>query len=105
MLLGIFALLIGLSSRIALGQSTTRVARYLGLASYLIYLLHAHVGMTLLNIFQAHGSPGLAYSLIFTLVTVTLLSVFLALFIEKPLQDIINKTLLRMRVRRPRLLG
>lgn len=105
MLLGIFAILIGISSRIALGQSTTRVARYLGLASYLIYLLHVHVGMTLLNIFQAHGSPGLAYSLIFTLVIITLLSVFLALFIEKPLQDIINKTLLRIRVRRPRLLG
>lgn len=96
--LGVFAGLIGLSSKITFGKRAQLMAQWLGLASYLIYLLHEHVGMAIFNLVQAHGSPNLGVTLLTTAISITVICVLLALYIEKPLQRVINRGLSKSRL-------
>ena len=66
---------------------TSKILNYLGLSSYLIYLLHEHLGVFFLMLFQAHISKNLFVLLLISLLFLTSASIFIAVFIEKPIQN------------------
>ena len=92
----IASIMIIFSRKIVLHPSLQKISYWLGLSSYLIYLLHEHLGMVFVLQLQSHitrnifGVIGTAAALI------TVFSILLAIFIEKPIQRFLQKKLSRI---------
>jgi peptidoglycan/LPS O-acetylase OafA/YrhL len=80
--------------------NTSKIMNYLGLSSYLIYLLHEHLGVYVLMLFQSHISRNLLLLLSSSLLFLTILSIVIALFIEKPIQNFLKTKSKYLRQRR-----
>ena len=81
------SLLILIARHIDFSIKFTKVLQLLGLSSYLIYLLHEHLGTFFMMLFQAHASNNLFVLLAFSTLFITLSSLLIAYFIEKPIQE------------------
>jgi peptidoglycan/LPS O-acetylase OafA/YrhL len=92
--LGIWVLLIS-SSIIALGGKLVRlnwkVFEILGLSSYIMYLIHLHVGGAVLNLVRERINDEIYIIFILTTLAVSLLSVVISLYLEKPLQNFLRR--------------
>jgi peptidoglycan/LPS O-acetylase OafA/YrhL len=67
----------------------------LGFSSYIIYLTHIHVGLTFWAFLRRFITTNQTLSLMAVLIFVTCFGLFIAFYIEKPLQKILNKFLIK----------
>ena len=74
------------SKKIDLPESLQKICYWLGLSSYLIYLLHEHLGMAFVLQIQYRITSNIFFVVGTAVVLITLSCVLLAIFIEKPLQ-------------------
>lgn len=79
-------LVIAFSNRIHFSWRISKLFYWLGLSSYLIYLLHIHLGMSIFLQLQDRVSDNVFFLVSFTLLVVTVVSLVLALYVEKPMQ-------------------
>jgi peptidoglycan/LPS O-acetylase OafA/YrhL len=84
------SLLIFIARHIEFSKKITKVLQLLGLSSYLIYLLHEHLGTFFMMLFQAHVSDNLFVLILFSTLFITLSSLLIAYFIEKPIQELMK---------------
>jgi peptidoglycan/LPS O-acetylase OafA/YrhL len=84
--IAVASILMILSKKIVVRSAVQRFVYWLGLSSYLIYLLHEHVGMALILQLQSRVSTNIFFLVGMTTVLLTLSCIFLAVFVEKPLQ-------------------
>jgi peptidoglycan/LPS O-acetylase OafA/YrhL len=97
-LIAFSSLLIFIARHIAFNVRLTRFLQLLGLSSYLIYLLHEHLGTFFVMLFQAHVSSNLLVLIFFSTLFITVSSLFIAFFVEKPIQELMkNKSKLIIR--------
>jgi peptidoglycan/LPS O-acetylase OafA/YrhL len=82
----IASLMIIFSKKIVLHPSLQKFSYWLGLSSYLIYLLHEHLGMAFVLQLQAHVTKNIILVIGFAVTLITIVSVLLAIYIEKPIQ-------------------
>ena len=83
-------IVIFLCNRIHFSHKISKLSYSLGLSSYLIYLLHAHLGVAILLQLQDRISSNIFFLVLFTLLALTQLSLMLALYVEKPLQKFLD---------------
>ena len=88
--LAVASILIVFSKKIVLPSSIQKIAYWLGLSSYLTYLLHAHLGMTFILQLQSRITSNIFVVIGAAAVLITLVSVLLAIFIEKPIQKVLK---------------
>jgi peptidoglycan/LPS O-acetylase OafA/YrhL len=81
------AMLIVLARHISLNRVTSKILKYAGLSSYLIYLLHEHLGMAFVMFFQEHFTRNLFVLLFTSSVFITTASLVIAIFLESPIQE------------------
>lgn len=81
------SLLILIARHIEFKKKLTKGLQLLGLSSYLIYLLHEHLGTFFVMLFQAHVSNNLLVLMVSSALFITLCSLFIAYYIEKPMQE------------------
>lgn len=79
-------IVIFLCNKIHFSKKVSKLSYWLGLSSYLIYLLHAHLGVAILLQLQDRITSNIFFLVSFTLLALTQLSLMLALYVEKPLQ-------------------
>ena len=82
----IASIMIIFSRKIVLHPSLQKISYWLGLSSYLIYLLHEHLGMAFVLQLQAHVTRNIFFVIGVAAALITIFSVLLAIFIEKPIQ-------------------
>jgi peptidoglycan/LPS O-acetylase OafA/YrhL len=87
LLLAVSAILILIARHISINIKIGNIFKYAGLSSYLIYLLHLHLGMAFVMFFQAHFTRNLFVLFCVSALFITLSSLVIALFIEKPMQE------------------
>jgi peptidoglycan/LPS O-acetylase OafA/YrhL len=87
LLLVVSALLILIARHVSINIKIGNIFKYAGLSSYLIYLLHLHLGMAFVMFFQAHFTRNLFVLFCVSALFITLCSLVIALFIEKPMQE------------------
>ena len=80
------SLLILFSKYLNLGKRFQLISYWLGLSSYLIYLLHEHLGMAFILLIRTHISQNLYIVFALGSISITVFSVLLATFVEKPTQ-------------------
>ena len=85
------AMLIVLARHISFNRVTSKILRYAGLSSYLIYLLHEHLGMTFVMFFQEHFTRNLFVLFFASAVFITTTSLVIAIFIESPMQEYLKE--------------
>ena len=88
--MSIASILIVFSPKIRLTPLLEKFTYWLGLSSYLIYLLHEHLGMALILQIQSHFSNNIFFVVGLAITIITLFSVLVALFIEKPIQKFLK---------------
>jgi peptidoglycan/LPS O-acetylase OafA/YrhL len=69
--------------------TSKRLSKYfqwLGLSSYLIYLIHLQVGMAFINEFRNHVSTNVYLIFLLAILFITFVSILISLFMEKPIQ-------------------
>ena len=76
--------------KIVLHPSLQKISYWLGLSSYLIYLLHEHFGMVFVLQLQSHVTRNLFFVIGTSATLITIVSVLLAIFIEKPIQRLLR---------------
>ena len=81
-----FGVLIAASTRIRTSDRVRRIARMLGAASYLIYLLHEQLGMAFLMECRKHLAENIQISVVLAVGFVTVVALGVALFVEQPIQ-------------------
>ena len=79
-------LLILFSKYLNLGKRFQLISYWLGLSSYLIYLLHVHLGMAFILQIQTHISQNMYVVFALGSISITVFSVLLATFVERPTQ-------------------
>lgn len=79
-------LLILFSKYLNLGKQFQLISYWLGLSSYLIYLLHEHLGMAFILQIQTRISQNIYIVFVLGTISLTVFSVLLATFVEKPTQ-------------------
>ncbi len=84
-LLSVF-LLILFSKYLNFGIQFQQISYWLGLSSYLIYLLHEHLGMAFIHQIQTRVSQNIYIVFVLGSIFITVFSVLLASFVEKPIQ-------------------
>ena len=89
--LAIASILIVFSRRFVIHFILQRIAYWLGLSSYLIYLLHEHLGMAILLQLQSRVTSNIYIIIGIASVFITIVCAALAVFIEKPMQRFIKK--------------
>ena len=82
----IASIMIIFSRKIVLHPSLQKISYWLGLSSYLIYLLHEHLGMAFVLQLQAHFTSNVFFVTGTATALITIVSVLLAILIEKPIQ-------------------
>lgn len=82
----IASLMIVFSRKIVLPSSLQKISYWLGLSSYIIYLLHAHLGMMFVLQLQSHVTRNIFFVVGTAVAFITIVSTLLAIFIEKPIQ-------------------
>jgi peptidoglycan/LPS O-acetylase OafA/YrhL len=87
LLLAMSAILILIARHISVNIKIGNIFKYAGLSSYLIYLLHLHLGMAFVMFFQANFARNLFVLFLASALFITLCSLVIALFIEKPMQE------------------
>ena len=87
----IASIMIIFSRKIVLHPSLQKVSYWLGLSSYLIYLLHEHLGMAFVLQLQAHVTRNIFFVIGVAATLITIVSVLLAIFIEKPIQRFLKR--------------
>jgi peptidoglycan/LPS O-acetylase OafA/YrhL len=73
-----------------------RISYWLGLSSYLTYLLHIQVGLLLILLIQEHLTSNIYMVLILTIFLLTISSILLAMFVEKPIQRYLKSVFLKV---------
>jgi peptidoglycan/LPS O-acetylase OafA/YrhL len=86
-LLAVSAILILTARHVAINIKISKIFKYAGLSSYLIYLLHVHLGMAFVMFFQAHFTRNLFVLFFASALFISTCSLAIALLIEKPMQD------------------
>ena len=71
--------------------SVQKISYWLGLSSYLIYLLHIHLGMALVLQIQSHLTKDIYFVISTAAALITVASVLLAIFIERPAQRYLRR--------------
>lgn len=95
----IASIMIVFSRKIVLYPSLQKISYWLGLSSYLIYLLHEHLGMVFVLQLQSHITRNIFFVIGTAAALITVFSILLAIFIEKPIQRFLKKSYLRFRLR------
>jgi peptidoglycan/LPS O-acetylase OafA/YrhL len=67
-------------------KASRNIFQLLGLSSYLIYLLHVHIGMAFINVLGSHISTSVYNIFLAAILFMTFVCILLSLFIEKPIQ-------------------
>ena len=91
LLMAFSAVTIFFSPKIEFGQSLTNVFKLAGLSSYLIYLLHLHLGMAFLMFFQAHFTRNMFVLITAGTLFITIFSTLVAWYLEKPIQEFLSR--------------
>ena len=91
--------LIVFSRRIVLHYTLQKIAYLLGLSSYLIYLLHEHIGMMFVLQLQSHITSDIFFVVGGAAALITLVSILLAICIEKPIQRQLKRRFQRFYVK------
>jgi peptidoglycan/LPS O-acetylase OafA/YrhL len=73
-----------------------RIFYWLGLSSYLTYLLHIQVGLFIILLIQAHLTSSIYTVLILAIFGLTFISILLAMFVEKPIQRYFKSVFLKV---------
>ncbi len=94
--MGLTSMAILLSKKIDFPESLQKICYWLGLSSYLIYLLHLHLGMTFLLQIQYRVTSNIFFVVGAAVALTTLSCILLAIFIEKPLQKYLNAAFHRL---------
>jgi peptidoglycan/LPS O-acetylase OafA/YrhL len=84
--IAVASILMIFSKKIIVRSTVQKFVYWLGLSSYLIYLLHEHLGMALILQLQSRVSTNIFFLIGMTTVLLTVFCIFLAIFVEKPLQ-------------------
>lgn len=79
-------LLILISKYLNFGKRFQQISYWLGLSSYLIYLLSEHLGMAFILQIQTRISQNIYIVFVLGSILITVFSVLLATFVEKPIQ-------------------
>ena len=87
----IASIMIIFSRKIVLHPSLQKISYWLGLSSYLIYLLHVHLGMAFVLQLQSHVTRNIFFVIGTAAALITVFSVLLAIFIEKPIQRFLKR--------------
>lgn len=87
--------LIVFGRKIILQYSLQRISYWLGVSSYLIYLLHEHLGMVFVLQIQSRITTNIYIVVALTTLLITLFCVLAAIFVEKPLQKFTKRKLQR----------
>jgi peptidoglycan/LPS O-acetylase OafA/YrhL len=93
--LAIASILIAASSYFSFSVAIKRIFYWLGLSSYLTYLLHIQVGLFLILQIQAHLTSNTYICLILAISLLTFASILLAKFIEMPTQHYLKTIFLK----------
>jgi peptidoglycan/LPS O-acetylase OafA/YrhL len=83
------------SNRVLLPIKLQKISYLTGLSSYLIYLLHEHLGMAIVLQVQAHVTSNMLFIIPFSIILITFFSIILAIFAEIPMQKIIRAQFLK----------
>ena len=89
----IASIMIIFSRKIVFPPSLQKISYWLGLSSYLIYLLHEHLGMALVLLLQSYFTKDMLIIIGTAATSITIVSIFLAIFIEKPIQKYLERQL------------
>ena len=89
--LAIASILIIFSRRFVIHFMLQRIAYWLGLSSYLIYLLHEHLGMAIVLQLQSRVTSNIYVIIGITSLSITIVCALLAVSIEKPMQRFSKK--------------
>ena len=90
LLMAFSAATIFFSPKIKFGHIPTEIFKIAGLSSFLIYLLHVHIGMAFIMFFQEHFTRNLFVLLTAVTLFITVFSTLVAWYLEKPLQDLLK---------------
>ena len=82
----IASILIIFSRKLVVHPVLQKVAYWLGLSSYLIYLLHMHLGLAFVLYLQSRVTSNIYIIIGVAAALITIVCVLLAIFIEKPMQ-------------------
>jgi peptidoglycan/LPS O-acetylase OafA/YrhL len=83
------------SPKISLPVKVQNISYLMGLSSYLIYLLHEHLGMAIVLQLQARVTSNMFFVIPVAIILITFFSVILAILAEIPIQKIIRRHFLR----------
>jgi peptidoglycan/LPS O-acetylase OafA/YrhL len=83
------------SNRVLFPIKLQKISYLMGLSSYLIYLLHEHLGMAIVLHVQAHVTSNMLFIIPFSIILITFFSIILAIFAEIPMQKIIRAQFLK----------
>jgi peptidoglycan/LPS O-acetylase OafA/YrhL len=87
----IASIMILFSAKITLSHFLQKITYWLGLSSYLIYLLHLQLGMAIILQLQSRLSDNMFIITGLAAALITLISCLLAIFVESPLQRFSNR--------------
>jgi peptidoglycan/LPS O-acetylase OafA/YrhL len=93
----ISSIVIIFSQRFILSRKLQKLSYWLGLSSYLIYLLHTHLGMAFILQLQSRVTDNIYFIVGMGMVLITITCILLAIFIEIPAQKLLKKQYLRIR--------
>jgi peptidoglycan/LPS O-acetylase OafA/YrhL len=93
--LAVASLALIFSPKILLPVKVQNISYLMGLSSYLIYLLHEHLGMAIVLQLQARVTSNMLFVIPVAIILITFFSVFLAILAEIPIQKIIRRHFLR----------
>ena len=96
--MAIAAIMIVFSRKFVLHSSLQIITYWLGLSSYLIYLLHEHLGMAYVLQIKSHVTRDIYIVTGIAATFITIVSVLLAVFIEKPIQRTLKRKFQRFYV-------
>jgi peptidoglycan/LPS O-acetylase OafA/YrhL len=82
----IASIMIIFSRKITFHPSLQKISYWLGLSSYLIYLLHMHLGTVFVLQLQSRVTSDIFFIVGIAAALITTVSFLLAIFIEKPIQ-------------------
>jgi peptidoglycan/LPS O-acetylase OafA/YrhL len=92
-------ILILVSPHVSLNRPLQKISYLLGLSSYLTYLLHMQLGTTFVLQFQSRISGNIFVIISLSMIAMTLTSIFLAIFVERPIQQIFRNLFSRIYIR------
>jgi peptidoglycan/LPS O-acetylase OafA/YrhL len=90
------SIMIVFSKRFILPSFLQKIAYWLGLSSYLIYLLHQSLGIGIISKLLSHTTSDVFFAFATAVALVTLGSALLAIFIEKPIQNYLKRQFQRV---------